>query len=245
MPLLQLGITVLGLSLTLMPDSPHLREQLQQHGVASLTTTELISLVLGTGTRQHPVQQLAAAVCHQLRSPGISLDHLRQIPGVGVAKACQLLAMIEFVERLRPVGFPVIDELDKVLQHLSEIRFLQREHIVCLYLNTRMQLLLKETVAVGSVNQSAVRPRDIFAAIKYHPVSYLILAHNHPSGNPQPSTEDLSFTQQLVAAAQLLGIEILDHVIVAAHQHYSLTEHGQLPHPSGSGTVQPKGLGSL
>ncbi|MBW7955408.1 DNA repair protein RadC [Patescibacteria group bacterium] len=204
------------------------REKLQLHGVSQLKTTELVALVLGTGTAQHSVTELANEVVERLQQHPLTLEKLTQVPGIGIAKACQLLAMIEFVERVRPIGFPVIDQLDKVTSLVPELRSAQREHIVVLYLNARLQLLLKETVAIGSVNQSIVSARDIFSVIKYHPVSSLILVHNHPSGVPLPSPEDFIFTQRIVQAAEVLGIEVLDHVIIAEKGCYSFKEHQQL-----------------
>lgn len=206
------------------------REKLNQVGVSQLTTTELVALVLGSGSSVQPIAKLAEKVSERLRESKVSLESLQQIPGIGFAKACQLLAMVEFVERVRPSGFPVIDELHKVLELVGELRSAQREHIVCLYLNTRLQLLIKETVAIGSVNQSAVTAKDIFSVIKYHPVSFLILIHNHPSGDPTPSAEDMNFTQRISEAGRILGIEVLDHVIVAERGHYSFKEHRKLTH---------------
>jgi len=136
--------------------------------------------------------------------------------------------MLEFVERLRPSGSLIIDELQKVLNLVSELRTTQREHIICLYLNSRLQLLLKETIAIGSVNQSAVTARDVFSVIKQHPISHLIFVHNHPSGDPTPSPEDLTFTKQMVEAGRLLGVSVLDHVIVGGTTHYSFKEHKRL-----------------
>lgn len=207
------------------------REKIRSIGVTQLSTPELVAVVLGSGTSSHPIGKLAEQVSDQLRESKPDLESLLSIPGIGMAKACQLLAMIEFVERVRPTGFPVIDTLHKVTELVGELKTFQREHIVCLYLNTRLQLLLKETVAVGSVNQSAVTAKDIFSVIKYHPVSYIILVHNHPSGDPAPSAEDKIFTQRISEASQILGIEVLDHVIIAERGHYSFKEHHLLSHP--------------
>jgi len=211
------------------PERP--REKLQKHGVSKLSTAELVAIVLGSGTTKHPIHELARDVAEKLRDTQITLETLCVVPGIGFAKACQLLAMIEFVERVRPHGFPVIDQLKKVTDLVGELKTFQREYVVCLYLNTRLQLLLKETVAVGSVNQSVVTARDVFSVIKYHPVSYIILVHNHPSGDPSPSEEDKIFTKRISEAGQILGIEVLDHVIVAERGHYSFKEHHLITHP--------------
>lgn len=204
------------------------REKLIQFGVEQLNTSELVALILGSGTTGIPIEKLSQTVADHLRDPYVSFESLCKIRGIGVARACQLIAMLEFVERVRPRGFPVIDTLDAAISTVSELKTAQREHIVCLYLNTRLQLLLKETVAIGSVNQSVVTARDIFSVIKYHPVSFIIIAHNHPSGNPQPSPEDHAFTKTLSEAGKLLGVELLDHVIVAGKGHYSFKESNAL-----------------
>lgn len=217
------------------------REKIQQLGIEHLDISELIAVILGHGTARSGVQAISEQVVQALRHHKLSLESLQGIHGIGRAKACQLLAMVEFMERVRPVGYPVIDELQKVLDLVSELRTSQREHIVCLYLNTRLQLLVKETLAIGSVNQSAILPRDVFAVIKHHPVSYLIFVHNHPSGNPTPSTEDLQFTQHMIQAATLLGIEVLDHVIIGGTQHYSLRQHHQMEFTQG--LARPPDLG--
>jgi len=215
-------------SLLLLP-----REKIESQGVLSLTTEELIHTIIGSGSRLQNVQTLAKKISQKMQQKKtLQLNDLLIMKGVGKAKACQIIAAVELVERMRPIGSPVLDSLQKVLLQLSELRFLPREHIVCLYLNARMQLLLKETISIGSVNQSVISPRDIFSVIKYHPVSYLILAHNHPSGVALPSQEDIFFTQTTRDAGHLLGLELLDHVIVAKEEHYSFREQRTLQEKS-------------
>jgi DNA repair protein RadC len=201
------------------------REKIQEHGVQTLTTPELISVIITSGGEKNPVAKLSAAIADKLyQTKKLGLYDLLEIKGIGVAKACQILAAIELVERLRPGGHPTVDSLKKTFTFVSEIRYADREHIVCLYLDGRMQLVLKETLAIGSVNQSAISPRDIFAVIKQLPVVYLILVHNHPSGNPLPSPQDLEFTKRIFDAGKILGVELADHIIVAKEQHYSWKE---------------------
>jgi DNA repair protein RadC len=194
-----------------------------------VTTEELLSVILGSGSQHLHVDELAREIVNRLQSKmTLNLDALMKIKGVGLAKACQILAALELVERLRPIGYPVIDSLSSVLDQAGELRTLAREHICCLYLNARMQLLLKETISIGSVNQSIISPRDIFSVIKYHPVVFIILLHNHPSGDATPSPSDFEFTHHIWHAGQLLGVELLDHVIVGNRQHYSFKEQGKL-----------------
>jgi DNA repair protein RadC len=205
------------------------REKIRKEGVSFLSTQELLAVILGSGIHRVPVQLLAQQISEQiLTHQKIQLSDLTSIRGVGEAKACQILAAIELVERLRPSGYPLLDSLQKVLNQVGELRYAQREQMVCLYLNTRMQLVHKETIAMGSVNQTVITPKDVFSVIKHHPVSFFILVHNHPSGDPTPSDEDLEFTRVMNEAGHLLGVELLDHAIVGQEKHYSLREHKQL-----------------
>jgi DNA repair protein RadC len=205
------------------------REKIEALGVATLTTEELLTVILGNGSRKIPVQKLVQKVHHKMNTKkNLDLDDLLAIKGMGLAKASQILAAFELVERLRPIGAPVVDTIQKVLHLVSELRYETKEHVVCLYLNARMQLVLKETLAVGSVNQSVISPRDVFSVIKQHPISFLILAHNHPSGTATPSSDDLRFTELICRSGKLLGVELLDHVIVAREEHYSCKEQGLL-----------------
>jgi len=205
------------------------REKITQLGIQALNTEELLRAILGSGSKGTTVHGLAKTITSKIQSnKKLELRDLLAVKGMGTAKACQILAAVELVERIRPMGFPVMSSLAKVLEQLGELRNLPREQIVCLYLNTRMQLLFKETLAIGSVNQSIIAPRDIFSVIKYHPVSYLILAHNHPSGVALPSAEDIVFTDSIQTAGHLLGVELLDHIIVAKEEHYSFKEQKKL-----------------
>jgi DNA repair protein RadC len=205
------------------------REKLQHFGVEMVSTEELLHLILGSGSGKVLVTSLAKEVAQRLQEKRrLTLDELLKIKGIGLAKAAQILAAIELVERLRPVGYPVIDSLKAVLNQAVELRTFLREHIVCLYLNARLQLLLKETISVGSLNQSIISPRDVFSVIKYHPVMFVIVVHNHPSGDASPSPADFLFTHHIWQAGQILGVEMIDHVIVGARDHYSFKEQGAL-----------------
>ncbi|CAN5311129.1 DNA repair protein RadC [soil metagenome] len=205
------------------------REKITQLGIQALSTEELLHAILGSGSKNQTIEKLAKIITKKIQSSKkLEMTDLLSVKGMGEAKACQILAAVELVERMRPLGFPLMNSLARVLEQLSELRYLPREKIMCLYLNTRMQLLLKETLAIGSVNQSVIAPRDIFSVIKYHPVSYLILSHNHPSGVALPSAEDIIFTESIQEAGHLLGVELLDHVILAKEEHYSFREQKKM-----------------
>lgn len=201
-----------------------------QYGIDYLTTQELLIVLLGSGIRGVNVRTLARILEKVLHDqPFPQLHDIVKIHGIGLAKACQLLAALELAERLRP-RHPdaVIDSLEKVLHIIADLSHAQRERVVGLYLDARLQLIEMEVLAVGSVNQSIIAPRDVFSVIQHRPVVYLILAHNHPSGNVEPSPEDIAFTRTMRDAGVLLGVELLDHVIVGKQSHYSFKEHGRM-----------------
>jgi DNA repair protein RadC len=133
------------------------------------------------------------------------------------------------VERLRPSApDELLNTVERVLVHLYDLRTSSREQIVGLYLNARMKLIHKEILSIGAFNQAVITPKEIFSVIKQLPVMYLVLAHNHPSGDPSPSEEDLAFTKRVAQAADMLGIQLLDHLIVGKTSHYSFKQAGQM-----------------
>lgn len=212
----------------LQPDRP--REKIEKWGVDALSTTELLMVILGSGSKQLPVHKLAQKIEKQFEKyKEVSLSDLLEIKGIGLAKACQIVASLELVERLRPrLPEEVLNSVDKVLNHLYELKISPREQIVCLYLNARLKLVHKEMISMGALNQALITPKEIFSIIKQLPITHIVLAHNHPTGDPTPSADDKEFTKRMNEAAQLLGITLLDHLIVAKQSHYSFKQSGQL-----------------
>lgn len=210
------------------PERLRPRERVQDSGVQLLKTEELLTLLLGSGTRRIPVQTLARKIEAKFQAQRrLTLSELTSIKGIGLAKACQILAAIELVERWLPRGnLEVIDTLEKLLQHLSPLRWSQKEQVMAVYLDARLRLVHQEILAVGSMNQAMILPRDIFAPVKSLPVVQFLLAHNHPSGDPTPSAEDMVFTRRIKEAGELMGIQLLDHVIVTQSRHFSFREGG-------------------
>jgi DNA repair protein RadC len=206
------------------------REKLLNKGVEALTTPELFSVVLGSGSKRHPVHLLAQRLTRLFEAQSeVTLSDIYNLPGIGEAKACQIMAALELVERLRPHEPELtLNHESKVLSYLFDLRHAAKEQVVGLYLNARHQLMAKEVLAIGAVNQAMITPKEVFAPIKHAPILYLILAHNHPSGDPKPSQDDIGFTQRMVRAAELMGIELLDHIIVSKETHYSFRSANKL-----------------
>jgi len=158
-------------------------------------------------------------------------QQLVTIKGIGVGKARQITAMLKLATVLAaPAHNPTaIRSPQDVFDLLSsEYKHATKENFICLFLNTKNRLIFKEVVSIGNLNSAIVHPREVFqAAIKRCSAS-LICAHNHPSGDPEPSFEDVKMTKRLVDAGKIIGIEVLDHVIIGDHQFYSLKEHGHI-----------------
>lgn len=217
-----------------VPTEERPRERMLQHGAQALSNTELLAILLRTGTFSESVVGLAHRVlmeCGNLRNlTDLSTDQLTAIKGIGTAKALQIKAGIELGRRLARSSMEQTVKIrspkDAADYMMEDMRYLQKEHFVCLFLNTKNQVLAEEILSMGSLNASIVHPREVFrAAIKRSSASIICL-HNHPSGDPSPSPEDVQLTQRLVQAGELIGIEVLDHVIIGDRRYVSLKEQG-------------------
>jgi DNA repair protein RadC len=219
-----------------VPSEDRPRERMLQFGPQVLSNAELLAVLLRTGTLAESAVHLAERVlidCEGIRGlVDASIDQLTQIRGIGTAKALQIQAGIELGRRIAKSTLPetmVIRSPRDVADLMTEdLRYLQKEHFVCLFLNTKNQVLAKETMSIGSLNASIVHPREVFrAAIKRSSAS-IICVHNHPSGNPTPSLDDIDITQRLIEAGAIIGIDVLDHIIIGDKAYVSLKEQGYL-----------------
>jgi DNA repair protein RadC len=210
------------------------REKLLKYGPERLSDVELVAIILRTGRKGESVigvakKLLKIAVLDKL--PGLSCDDLRKISGIGSVKACELLAAIELGKRLfqnKKITIAQLLSPQDVFDNLKDIRESKKEHFVVFFLDSRNQQIHREIISVGTINASLVHPREVFEpAVKYLAVQ-IILAHNHPSGELEPSEEDLTVNKRLVEAGQLLGIEVLDHIIVGKDSFSSFKEKGLL-----------------
>ncbi len=204
------------------------------NGAEALSHAELLAILLRTGTKRESAVLLASRIlkeCGSLRGlVDMSVGELTAIRGIGPAKAVQLRAGIELGRRLaRSAGSeaPVIRKPEDAADLLmEELRYLKKEHFVCLFLNTKNQVIARETLSVGTLNASLVHPREVFrAAIKCSSAS-IICIHNHPSGDPSPSPEDIAMTRRLKEAGELAGIDVLDHLVIGDNRYTSLKEQG-------------------
>lgn len=200
------------------------REKLQRKGEHALSDFELLEVMIGSGNAAADVGTIARNLLKLLRSgtESLSLEGLSQVPGVNIAQASKILASLELARRhlVRDVQ-PLATQAD-ILARLSDIRPKQQEYFVCLSLDGGQRLIAQRTVTIGTLDTVLAHPREVFADPLVDRAAYVIVAHNHPSGDVEPSQKDLALTQQLVAAGQLLGIPLRDHIIVTKTEYVSL-----------------------
>jgi DNA repair protein RadC len=211
-----------------LPEHNRPREKLRERGAAALTDEELVAAILGMGIAGIDVRTMARQVAGLIREhrENLTLEHLISVPGMGLAKAGQVLSAFELARRHILKDSVRIQCAEDVLPLLADIRGKSQEHFVCITLNGANEVIEKRVVTIGLLDKSLVHPRDVFADVISDRAAAVILAHNHPSGDLQPSDEDLKTQERLVEAARILGIRVLDHVIVSKKGHFSFQEAG-------------------
>ncbi len=206
------------------------REKLVRYGPERLSNSELLAIILRTGKRGENVIELAEKILKKYgaeKLPHLSLDDLKKIKGIGIAKACQIIACFELAKRLLKERKRESYTTPKdVWDQLRNIRDNKKEHFVVFYLDTRGREIVREVISVGTLNESLVHPREVFEPAIRNLCARIIVAHNHPSGDPAPSREDIEITKRLVDAGKILGIELVDHVIVTRDSFFSFKEKG-------------------
>lgn len=217
-----------------VPSEDRPRERMMTVGAEALSNAELIAIIIRTGTRTESVLNLANRIvqhCGELRGLlDVSLGQLQQIRGVGPAKAIELKAAIELGRRIvrsdSPHYITIRKPQDVAAMMMDELRFLKKEQFVCLFLDTKNHVIGKETLSIGTLNASLVHPREVFRAAIKAGCASIICIHNHPSGDPTPSPEDVRLTKRLVESGELVGIDVLDHLVIGDNQFISLKEQG-------------------
>lgn len=217
-----------------MPADLRPRERLLREGAQSLTDPELLAILLRTGTATSTALELAAVVLTHFNGlRGLvqaSVEELSEIKGVGPAKAAQIKAALELGKRVAtnaPEQRVVIKTPeDAAGLVMEEMRHLDREHFRALLLNAKNQVIGQEVISIGTLNSSAVHPRELFKNAIKRSAAAIILIHNHPSGDPSPSREDIEVTRRLIEVGHLIGIEVLDHLIIGDNKFNSFRARG-------------------
>jgi len=212
---------------SLLPAADRPREKLAVKGAASLSDFELLEVIIGSGSRGSDVSNLARQV-QKLLAKGtgtLNMETLTALHGVSTATATKLLASLELARRhlVRDVE-PLRTQKD-ILARLTDIRNKQQEYCICLSLDGGQRLIAQRTVTIGTLDSVLTHPREIFSDAIVDRAASVVVAHNHPSGNPRPSAKDITLTQQLASSGQLLGIPLRDHIIVTKTDHFSFRQH--------------------
>jgi len=213
-----------------MPEHARPREKLREKGPQALTDEELVTAILGMGTAGIDVRTMAKQVAGLIREhkETLCLDHLLGVPGMGLAKAAQILSAFELARRHLLKDIAKIVCTRDILPLVGDIAGKQQEHFVCFSLNGANEVIERRIVTIGLIDKSPVHPREVFADVIADRAAAVIFVHNHPSGELQPSEADLKIHHQLTEAGKILGIHILDHIIVTRKGHYSFREAGLL-----------------
>ncbi len=193
------------------------REKLQAKGAQSLSDYELLMAIIGSGNKQADVSKIARDTLKLMRRHGadVNYDQLSAVTGMGVAKITEILAALELSKRyLLKSDQPIIDSPEKAVEQLTDIRDKKQEYFVCLTLDGANRLIAKRIITIGTLTSSLVHPREVFADSLTDRAASIIVAHNHPSGNPVATEADIATTERIKEAGAILGVKLLDHVIV-------------------------------
>ncbi len=221
-----------------MPSSERPRERLLRHGAEALSVQELIALVLGRGGPRKPVMALAQELLSKFGSlrgiAAASADELQGVTGVKLAKAAQLKAVFELGRRLeeefaKTASQPVTSPEDVVRMVKARVRGKRKEHFWVVLLDVRNRIIGIEEVSMGSLDASLAHPREVFKPAIDARAASVVLVHNHPSGDPEPSDEDIKLTRRMVQAADIIGIGVTDHIVVCDSSYVSLKGRKLVP----------------
>lgn len=198
------------------------REKMIEKGADNLRDVELMAILLRTGVEGKDVIEVSKEILSKFpKKKLLSLDYdtLSRIKGVGQGKACLLLAAFELTKRALEVednNLPIIDSMKDAVAQLQELRTARKEHLVALYLNARNQLICKETISIGTLDENLIHPREVFKPAIDCLAASIVVAHNHPSGDMEPSQADIEITKKIVHAGKILDITVKDHIVVTS-----------------------------
>ncbi|HEY4579182.1 MAG TPA: DNA repair protein RadC [Savagea sp.] len=212
------------------------RERLMKYGPKSLSNQELMAILFRTGTKERSVLELSNYFLNKFSQmqelEHVTLEELMEIKGVGKVKGIHLLASIELGRRVLSRRtedlYAVKSPSDAAAYLMTEMSGLKQEHFKALYLNVKNEVIHEQTIFIGGLNSSIVHPRELFREAVKRSAASVLVAHNHPSGNVEPSPEDIKVTKRLVEAGAIIGIDCVDHIIIANHRYISLKEKGYM-----------------
>lgn len=220
-----------------LPESERPYEKLINYGAKALSDAELLAVVIRSGTYKLKSTEVAQKILqinkYEKGLPGLynlSIEQLKHIDGIGKVKAIQIIAMLEFSKRLSHQKaikeFQITSPSSLAKIYMEEMRYFRQEHFKTVYLDTKNNIMGDRDTTIGTINSTIVHPREVFTdAVKSSAASIIVL-HNHPSGDPSPSIEDIEVTKRLLEAGKILGIYLLDHIVIGDGKYISLKEKG-------------------
>jgi DNA repair protein RadC len=201
------------------------REKMLQLGAEHLELTELLAIILGTGTLKQDVLQISQKLASVLRSGQHNIQAFQTIQGIGLAKATEVMAALTLSQNLSRYLEPTtLSRPEAIFEASLDLIDLPNEHLVVFFISTRGKQILRETVSIGTLNASLIHPREVFRPAILHNAAQIAIAHNHPSGNQQPSQADLETTNILHQAGKMIGIDLIDHLIISKEGYYSIAQ---------------------
>lgn len=219
-----------------LPENERPQERLIRYGAEVLSNSELLAIILRTGTKEQNVVNLSSFLLKKMGGlNGLinsTYEELKEINGVGIVKAAEIMAIAEISKRFRSFksgdDYRISNPKDAADYVMDEMKHLQKEYLRVIMLNTKNMVICSKDVSMGSLNSSIVHPREVYTeAIKRCSAS-IIICHNHPSGDPTPSLEDINITKRLAECGKIIGIELIDHIVIGDGTYISLKEKGIL-----------------
>ncbi|UNC90918.1 RadC family protein [Candidatus Contubernalis alkaliaceticus] len=217
-----------------LPEEERPREKMIRFGAERVSNAELLAIIIRTGSRRESAIALAEKILSKAESlrelPLLTIEELMELNGVGLAKGVQIKAALELGRRMassiKQEDKNVSSPKDVADYLMEEMRYYQKEYFKVILLNTKNQIISTELISIGSLNSSIVHPREIFSVAIKKVSASVILVHNHPSGDPTPSREDIEVTKRIIQAGDIIGITVLDHMIIGEGRYYSFREGG-------------------
>ncbi|MEC8220610.1 MAG: DNA repair protein RadC [Nanoarchaeota archaeon] len=207
------------------------REKLVDRGTNALTNEELLAILLRTGTKGKPVLDLSKEILEKFTPKTLNnIQQLTKIKGVSTSKASIIIAAFEIAKRFHQQNLKqeIFDSPKKVYEYLSpELKHLQEERVIALFMDSKLQLIKKETISKGSISYSIIEPRKIFEKVIETKCHGFFLIHNHPSGDPTPSGEDIKATHEIKELSKYMKVQLLDHIIIG-NDYYSFFDNNKL-----------------
>ncbi|MHB1661017.1 MAG: RadC family protein [bacterium] len=213
-----------------LPDFDRPREKMKKNGAQALSDIELLAVILGSGIKGRDVFMVSKDILKIVQADfnNININNLINIEGIGIAKAAQIMAAIEFSKRFLIKEEIKIKSSDDIVKIADDLKNKKQEYFLTLTLDGAHNLIQKRIVFIGTLNQTLIHPREIFADAVTDRAADIILVHNHPSGSLEPSKEDMAITKKLEEAGKIVGINIIDHIIISKTGYYSFQENNML-----------------